>query len=189
MPRSWQILQLLLFLAWYCLSLSLRHMPCGSLFVCSKVLDHLVVARPHSVTLDSCVDFFSVLLLDQFSSIIFLVPKHILMRGDWRRISHLVPGHVLPLGLLPTFFRFHPGRLLSIRAWARGHSLVFGSFFLKTFHPRGKCILRLDDGYAEFLQTVHWQVLGWLHALADLIEPSRSLVTSRTYKFLIETSS
>lgn len=114
--------------------------------------------------------------------IIFFISKHIIMGWNRRRISDSIPGNLLPFRFGRCSFGLNPLAFINIRTWSRRERFLFVLFLLESIHLGGETVRRLDDSYAELLQTVHRQVLSALHALADLVKSQSCLVGSWTYR-------
>lgn len=162
------------------LSRLLGNFPSRTFFWRNKCLLNFIVAWTWNVSLNSCISFFSVLLSDKLSIIVLFITEYIVMRGNWRRIRLFVPLNLLPFWLWRRLFAIGPFLSLNVLAWARSDRFLFELFVVKSFDLRSKCILRLNDCYAKLFETIHRQIFGRLHALADLIKARSSLISSRT---------
>ena len=159
-------------------------MPCWPFLCASQRLDDLILTRANSICFDSSVNLFSILLLYKISSIVLLVPEDILMRRNRWWVLLSVPSDLLPLWLRSILLLLYPVDIFYVLPRSRSLWLILVDFILEPVYLWRKTVRWFNDSYSEFLQPEHWQVLSWLHALANLIKANSWLICSWAYSLL-----
>ena len=139
------------------------------------------MARADGIAANACHQLPGVLLLDQVSSLVFLVPKNVVVtRNGWGVLLNQI---LQKLGWLTYFLSFgvalDPGQLLVVSAWT--HSLLFVNCTSFVRHASRSLLRRtlvvksglsalevrglLDDLDPKLVQAVFLELLSLLHAL------------------------
>ena len=160
-------------------------MPLRSLFLISQRFNNFIFPWSNCVLLHTSMQLLWVFLLYKLSMIIFFISKNKVMRRNTRRILHFIPSDLLPFRFRCLMFSFDPVTVLWVLPWPWSLRFFFHFLFLEPINSRSKAIRRLDDGYSEFFQSIHWQILHWLHRFRYLLETCLHLIWSRSYKIMI----